>query len=515
MVQKGKVFVMLVAAVISGVVLASALDLSPLSHAIWGGKEKGAAQKPAVVQVAALNSTEAVAQSPGVRMLPVDIPSLVKQVSPAVVNISTTQVLKPAQPRARSPFGGPGMRSPFGGGQDPFEEFFNNFFGNMPREQKRRSLGSGFIVSDDGYIITNNHVVEKADEVTVTLLDKEEFKAKVVGTDPKTDIALIKIDAKKKLPHVDLGNSDKLEVGEWVVAIGNPFALGHTVTAGIVSAKGRIIGTGPYDDFIQTDASINPGNSGGPLFNLRGEVVGINTAIIQGGQGIGFATPIGLAKSILEQLRDKGKVVRGHLGVFIQPVSPELAENLGLKGKKGALVADVSKDGPAEKAGIRSGDFITVFDGKNVQDEHELPGMVAAVKPGTKTTVNVIRDGKELVFNVTISELDSDKDSKGSGAESEATKGAGLTVQDITPELARRLDTSNTKGVVITDVAGGSVAERAGFRERDVIRQVNGQSVADVAEFTKLMEKSKGDKPIRFLVERRDMRIILALPPFK
>jgi len=243
--------------------------------------------------------------------------------------------------------------------------------------------------------------------------------------------------------------------------------------------------------------------------------VGINTAIIQGGQGIGFATPIGLAKSILDQLKDKGKVVRGHLGVFIQPISPELAENLGLKGKKGALVADVSKDGPAEKSGIRSGDFITMFDGKNVQDEHDLPGMVAAVKPGTKTTVKAIRDGKELTFNVTISELDIDKGSNQSDMESEAAKGAGFTVQEITPELARRLDTANTKGVVIVGVTEGSTAERVGFREGDIIRQVNGQPVADMAEFTKLMEKSKGDRPIRFLVERRDIRIILALPSSK
>ena len=507
MLKKGKVFVMLLAAMISGVVLAAALDLSPLSHAVWGEKEKNKAQEPVAVLASAVNTSEAPPQqSIDVRMLPIDIPSLVRQVSPAVVNISTTQVVKFARPK---------MRSPFGGGADPFDEFFNNFFGNMPREQKRRSLGSGFIVSDDGYIITNNHVVEKADEVTVTLLSKEEFKAKVVGTDPKTDIALIKIDASKKLPHVNLGNSDKLEVGEWVVAIGNPFALGHTVTAGIVSAKGRIIGTGPYDDFIQTDASINPGNSGGPLFNLRGEVVGINTAIIQGGQGIGFATPIGLAKSILDQLKDKGKVVRGHLGVFVQPITPELAENLGLKGKKGALVADVSKDGPAEKAGILSGDFITMFNGKEVQDEHDLPGLVAVVKPGTKTTVKAIRDGKELTFNVTISELDKDKDSKSSGAESEATKGTGLTIQEITPDLARRLDTANTKGVVVIGVEEGSAAERAGFRERDIIRQVNGQPVSDAAEFTKLIEKLKGDRPIRFLVERKDIRIILALPPLK
>jgi len=262
---------------------------------------------------------------------------LAEHLKPAVVNISTTQVVK-GQRRAAPRFPFP---SPFGE-RDPFEEFFERFFGGEgpQREMRRRSLGSGFIVNKDGYIVTNNHVVENASDIKVSLSDKEEFDAKVVGRDPKTDVALIKIDAKKDLPATSLGDSGKLRVGEWVVAIGNPFGLGNTVTVGIVSAKGRIIGAGPYDDFIQTDASINPGNSGGPLFNLHGEVVGINTAIVASGQGIGFAIPINVAKDLLIQLREKGKVTRGWLGVQVQRVTPELAKSFGLDRERGALVAD-------------------------------------------------------------------------------------------------------------------------------------------------------------------------------
>jgi serine protease Do len=434
----------------------------------------------------------------------VDIPQLFKEVSPAVVNISTTQVVKFNRPRMRNPFGQ----------QDPFDEFFNNFFGRMPREQKRRSLGSGFIVSPDGYILTNNHVVEKADEVTVTLLDKEEFKAKVVGTDPKLDIALIKIDTKKKLSYVALGDSDKLDVGEWVVAIGNPFGLGHTVTAGIVSAKGRIIGSGPYDDFIQTDASINPGNSGGPLFNLKGEVVGINTAIIQGGQGIGFATPIQLAKSVLEQLKDKGKVTRGWLGVYIQSLTPETAESLGISGRRGALVSDVTSGGPAEKAGIRSGDVIVGFNGKAIGDEHELPQAVASTKPGKTVDVRLIRGGKETTVAVTIVEMKGEP-GKPAGGHDLSSKTLGLTVQDITPEIAQRFEIENTKGVVVTGVADGSPAEEAGFNEGDIIRAILRQDkrnpVTDAAEFAKLVKKFQSDKTILFLVERGDARILLTV----
>ena len=487
MIRKSRVVVLILAAVAAGIVLSAGFNVSPIARALWGDKEK-----PVVVPAAA-----------GLRNLPVDIPQLFKEVSPAVVNISTTQVVKLNRPRMRNPFGQ----------QDPFEEFFNNYFGHVPREQKRKSLGSGFIVSPDGYILTNNHVVEKADEVTVTLLDKEEFKAKVVGSDPKIDIALIKIDAKKKLPHVALGDSDRLEVGEWVLAIGNPFGLGHTVTTGIVSAKGRIIGSGPYDDFIQTDASINPGNSGGPLFNLKGEVVGINTAIIQGGQGIGFATPIQLAKSVLEQLKVKGKVTRGWLGVYIQRLTPEAAESLGIAGRHGALVSDVTSGGPAEKAGIRSGDVIVAFNGKEIKDQHELPQIVASMKPGKTADVRLLREGKEMAVAVTIAEMEGVPGKPAGGHE--LTKNLGLTVQDITPEIAQRLNIENTKGVVVTGVADGSPAEDAEFNEGDVIRAIlrkdKRNPVSNAAEFAKLLKKFQSDKTFLFLVERGEGRILLTV----
>ncbi|MBZ0252997.1 MAG: trypsin-like peptidase domain-containing protein [Candidatus Methylomirabilis sp.] len=344
------------------------LPLSPSKAIDWpfGGKEKAAEQAPAT-------RPEAV-EAPPVGAPP-SFAALAKSLSPCVVNIATTKEIK-ARTRVRRFPGGPS-----GPGGESFEDFFeqfNRFFGEQaPHAFRQNALGTGFIISKDGYIITNNHVVDGADDIKVVLNDKQEYPAKLIGTDPKTDVALIKIEANGDLPVAVLGESADLEIGEWVVAIGNPFGLGHTVTAGIISAKGRVIGAGPYDDFIQTDASINPGNSGGPLFNLRGEVVGINTAIIQNAQGIGFATPIDLAKNVVEQLKDNGKVVRGWLGVAIQDIDPDTKQFFGVDEAEGALVTQVMDDSPAAKAGIERDDVIVKFDGRKISGAHGPGGLSA------------------------------------------------------------------------------------------------------------------------------------------
>ena len=321
-----------VASLLVGVLLTAKLGITPTTDAQNFWKEKS--EKAEMPQLE-----------------PNSFVKLAKELNPVVVNISTTQVIKQ---RPMVPF--PEFRSPF---EDFFGDEFRNFGEAPEREFKRQSLGSGFIINKEGYILTNNHVVENAEEIIITLSEKreKEYKAKVIGKDTRLDVALIKVDANGDLPVAALGDSDKLEIGEWVMAIGNPFGLSHTVTAGIVSAKGRVIGAGPYDNFIQTDAAINPGNSGGPLFNLKGEVIGINTAIIAGGQGVGFATPINMAKDILLQLKEKGKVTRGWIGVSIQEVTPDLAQSFGLKDKQGALVSSVNKDEPADKGGIKTRDI--------------------------------------------------------------------------------------------------------------------------------------------------------------
>ena len=326
-----------------------------------------------------------------------DFVTLAKRLRPVVVNISTTQV---------SEGGAQGFGSPFGE-EDPLSEFWKRFFGGpFPRGPfRQRSLGSGFIIDRDGSILTNNHVVENAQKIVVKLADESEFEAKVIGKDAKTDLAVIKINTKNNLSMATLGDSDRLEVGEWVLAIGNPFGLDNSVTSGIVSAKGRHIGAGPYDNFIQTDASINPGNSGGPLINLRGEVVGINTAIFSrtgGNIGIGFAIPINLVKELLPQLKGKGKVTRGYLGVLIQKVTPEIAESLGLDKAQGALVANVSKDGPAERAGVKVGDVIVEFDGKEIKESNDLPIIVARTPVDKKVRLKVLREKKDITLSVTV-----------------------------------------------------------------------------------------------------------------
>jgi serine protease Do len=434
-----------------------------------------------------------------------DFVALAKKMKPVVVNISSTQV---SESRGQQEFG-----SPFGD-DDPFNDFWRRFFGGpIPRgPQRQRSLGSGFIIDADGSILTNNHVVENAQKIVVKLSDDQEFEAKVVGRDAKTDIAIIKINAKTALTAASLGDSDHLDVGEWVVAIGNPFGLDSTVTSGIVSAKGRHIGQGPYDNFIQTDASINPGNSGGPLINLRGEVIGINTAIFSrtgGNMGIGFAIPINLAKELLPQLRGKGKVTRGYLGVLIQKVTPEIAESLGMERGYGALVANVSKDGPADKAGVKVGDVIVEFDGKEVKDSAELPIIVARTTVDKKVSMKVLRDKKEVTLNVAVGEL---KDEEVVASVPEKGE-LGLTVQKLTPQLAENLGLDKADGVVVTAVEPGSAGDEAGVRRGDVIVEVDRKPVRGVEDYRKAIAGSRKGRGVLFLVRRGESTLFLALKP--
>jgi serine protease Do len=422
---------------------------------------------------------------------------LVNHVKPTIVNISTTTVIT-----------GPDMQDRFMGPVNPFrdffgEDFFDKFFGNSPRrERKQKSLGSGFVIDREGYILTNNHVVEKASSIKVKLSDEKEYDAKIIGRDPKTDIALIKIDINHELPSATFGDSDKLEVGDWVVAIGNPFGLEHTVTAGIVSAKGRVIGAGPYDDFIQTDASINPGNSGGPLLNLKGEVVGINTAIVSGGQGIGFAIPINVVQDLLPQLKSKGKIARGWLGVVIQKITPEIAKSFKLKETEGALVSDVMEDGPAEKAGIKRGDVIISYNGKNIRDNEMLPRLVAATEIGKKMKVGILRDGKPMGIEVVIGELP-DEGLKAS-KKPEVEKDFGLVVQDITQEIAKHLNLKDRRGVIATDVAPGSPAGDADIRSGDIIKEISRKPIQNMADFKAAMKNANIKEGIVMLVKREN-----------
>ncbi|MGE3537138.1 MAG: DegQ family serine endoprotease [Candidatus Tectimicrobiota bacterium] len=433
---------------------------------------------------------------------------LSKHLKPAVVNISSKQT-ESGKPSV-------GRGTPFSEENDPFQEFFDRFFGGRGgRKRQRPSLGSGFIIHATGYIVTNNHVVEGATEIKVTMATKEELDATLVGRDPKTDLALIKVKSAKPLPTVPFGSSDALEVGEWVLAIGNPFGLGHTVTSGIVSAKGRIIGAGPYDDFIQTDASINPGNSGGPLFNMRGEVIGINTAIVAGGQGIGFAIPINLAKEVLLQLHDKGTVTRGWLGVAIQGIGPDLVKAFNLEDTHGALVAEVVSDGPAAKAGLQRGDVIIGFNGTKVQDSTELPRLVAALAPGTKSQVEVVRSGKKMSIPVTLGTLQEEKETVAKLQPSDVEESLGLRVENITPEAARSLRLENTKGVLVSQVAPDSPAAEAGIRRGDVVREINRQPVTDLESYNEATAHIPPDTPALFLLERRGSSLYVALKPGK
>jgi serine protease Do len=378
-------------------------------------------------------------------------------------------------------------------------------------------MGSGFVIDKEGHILTNYHVIEEAGEIVVILDDngtEKEYTATLVGSDPKTDIALIKINREsgdnKDFPFLRLGSSENLEVGEWVVAIGNPFGLSHTVTVGVVSALGRSIGAGPYDEFIQTDASINPGNSGGPLINIEGDVIGINTAIISGNTGgnvgIGFAIPIDIAKGILKDLRERGTVTRGWLGVMIQKITPDLAKSFGLSQSEGALVGDVIPDGPAAKGGVKRGDVIVMFDGQQVKDMEDLPKIVAATRPNSVVDVEVIRDGSRMTLSVSIELLEDSQETVVAKADP-----LGLQVQDITEELAQSLKLESVEGVLVSDVTAGNAAAEAGIRRGDVISEMNRSIVKDMRDYQNLMASVQKGSSVLFLVKRGGSTIYIAV----
>ena len=438
-----------------------------------------------------------------VKGFPSSFADLAERVSPAVVNVSTTKTLK-----------APNFSRDF---QSPFEEFFGEkfwerFFGLYPHKRKQRSLGSGFIVAKDGYILTNAHVIEEAEQINIRLSTGETYQAEVVGRDSKTDLALIKAKSWLDLPDpVKLGDSDTLRVGDWVMAIGNPFGLDHTVTAGIVSAKGRVIGAGPYDDFIQTDASINPGNSGGPLFNTQGEVVGINTAIYTtsgGNIGIGFAVPINMANKIIAQLKKEGKVTRGWIGITIQKLTPELAESFGVRDTKGALITDVTPGGPADNAGIKSGDIIIKFNGKKIEKMRDLPRIVSATAVGTSVEVKIVREGEKKIFNVTIKELEEGKKL----VAGKMVPSFGIQVAELTPESAPQWGYSpSERGVIISQIEPGSLADEAGLKTGDVIKEINRKPIKSIQDYRDSLKNTSTKKGILFFVNRNDNSLYVAV----
>ena len=435
---------------------------------------------------------------------PTSFADLAERLSPSVVNISTTTIVN-GGPRADMPQFPPGS---------PFEEFFKNF-GDNNRQRKAQSLGSGFIIDAEGIVVTNHHVIENAEEIRVILADETSFTAKVLGQDKKTDIAVLKIEpGDATLAAVAFGDSDSLRVGDWVLAIGNPFGLGGTVTAGIVSARGRDIGNGPYDDFIQTDASINRGNSGGPLFNTSGEVIGINTAIYSqsgGSVGIGFAISSNLASRVASQLVEFGQTRRGWLGVFIQEVTPDIAESLGLDEAAGALVSSVNENSPAAQGGVQPGDVILKFDGKVIDKMRDLPRIVAETEIGAKVKVDLFRQGSPKTLTITLSELEKAElvglagGEKPSEASKESFASLGFSVQALTPKLAQEMGLDDGKvGVVVTEVVPGSPAADKDLRVGDILRRFGQSPVKGVAELTKDIEDAEegGRSGILILIER-------------
>lgn len=458
---------------------------------------------------------------------PTGFADLADRLLPAVVNVSTTQTVTTQNDMEDFP----DLQLPPG---SPFEEFFKNFMekqgknlpdGAKPQKHKAQSLGSGFVIDSAGYIVTNNHVIQDADEITVILQDDTNLPAKLVGRDKKTDLALLKVESKKPLTSVNWGDSDKIRVGDWIMAIGNPFGLGGTVTAGIISARARDIQSGPYDDYLQTDAPINRGNSGGPMFDMDGNVIGINTAIFSpsgGSVGIGFAIPSSMAKGVIEQLKANGHTKRGWLGVRIQNVTPEIAEGLGLGEPRGALVSSVTPGGPAIKAGVEVGDVIVNFDGKDIADMHRLPRVVAETDTDKTVSMTVIRKGKEVSLSVKVGELeahDEEQDQKDEQDKVEPAKqptgdkidDLGLSATQLTPALRKRFDiAANTSGLVVVNVTQNGVATDYGIQPGDVISEAGQQPLKTTKELSDLVKRAKNDgKPILLLVDRKgDLRFV-------
>jgi serine protease Do len=436
-------------------------------------------------------------------VVPESFSDLAEKVSPAVVNIRTVKIVKSGSERSPSIGKGPFEED------NPMRDFFDRFFG--PEQQpdfKQRSLGSGFIIDAGGYVVTNNHVIENADKIKVFLKNEKEYDAEIIGRDANTDLALIKIISKDKFSVVRLGDSDTLKVGQWVVAIGNPFGLGHTVTAGIVSAKGRVIGSGPYDDYIQTDASINPGNSGGPLLNMQGEVVGINTVIIAGGQGIGFAIPVSMAKEVVGQLKDSGKVTRGWLGISIQDLPKDLADYFGIDDRQGVLIADVVPGDPADEAGIQARDIVVEINGEKIKDTRELLKKVASLRVGQMAAVKVLRDGKPRVFDVKVAKRDDAKIVARRAPEVKRSE-LGIGVAELTTENAARFNLMDTEGVVVVSIDDDGKGAEAGLREGDVIKGINRTDIRNLRDYNSVIAQlSKGDE-IAILIKRPNVGFLV------
>ncbi|MEO8342422.1 MAG: DegQ family serine endoprotease [Gallionella sp.] len=432
-----------------------------------------------------------------------DFTDLVEKQGAAVVNISTSQIIQ-------NPQGVPNIPE-----DDPFYEFFRRFAPQMPREQESQSLGSGFIISADGYIMTNAHVVDHADKITVRLTDKREYRAKVIGADKRTDVALLKIEA-TSLPKIDVGDPEKLKVGEWVVAIGSPFGFDNSVTAGIVSAKGRSLPQDNFVPFIQTDVAINPGNSGGPLFNMNEEVVGINSQIYTrsgGSMGLSFAIPIDVAMQVVDQLRNTGKVTRGRIGVTIQELTRELAESFGLNTPNGALVSNVEKNAPADKAGIQASDVILKFNGKPVNNSSDLPRMVAAIKPGTKVPVQLWRKGESRQVTIEVAEMP-DEDKLAYSAKQPSNKDApmisrlGVAVSELSIEQRQELQISS--GLLVEEVKG-SAARGAGLHPGDVLLSLGNMPLRSLAQLNELLKQVPNGRNVAFLVRRGDSASYVAI----